>query len=88
MNRALPCSSTFTPVAAPIGFSGDFSSAGRSVFSAHCFSAGEGVRFSKTSAMGDGAGGLVGVFADMGIQVSGAASMIVGCGSGCQFFHA
>src|SRR5260370_23700515 len=52
VKRARPCSSTFTPLGAPIGFSGDFSRAGSSVFSAHCFSDSEGWRFSTTSEMG------------------------------------
>src|SRR5256885_17236961 len=42
-----------TPVGAPMGCSGDFSSAGARVFSAHCFSASEGWRSVKTSAIGD-----------------------------------
>jgi len=37
LNRAWPCSSRLVPVAAPIGFSGDFSSVGASVFSASPF---------------------------------------------------
>src|SRR5262245_53542423 len=53
VKRALPSSSRFVPVGAPIGRSGAFSSAGCSVFSAHCFSPAEGVRPSKTSAIGD-----------------------------------
>src|SRR5579864_4039013 len=52
VKRGLPCSSTLTPVGAPSGRSGDFSSVGASVFSAHSFSASEGWRFSKTSASG------------------------------------
>src|SRR5579859_2136966 len=52
VKRAWPCSSRFTPVGAPIGFSGAFSSVGASVFSAHFFSASEGWRFSNTSASG------------------------------------
>src|SRR5947208_2928851 len=55
VNRALPASSRFTPEAAPMGRAGAFSSAGAKVFSAHCFSDGEGSRASKTSAMGDSA---------------------------------
>src|SRR5258706_8002451 len=63
VKRACPCSSRFTPVGAPIGRSGFFSSVGASVFSAHCFSSGEGWRFSKTSATGLSATcGLVGFF--------------------------
>src|SRR5579872_1349080 len=38
-----------TPVGAPIGRSGDFSSVGARVFSAHCFSLSDGLRSSKTS---------------------------------------
>src|ERR1700722_5766276 len=49
---ACPCSSTFTPVGAPIGRSGAFSRVGASVFSAQFFSASEERRFSKTSATG------------------------------------
>src|SRR5579863_9927021 len=52
VKRARPCSSRLTPVGAPIGFSGDFSSVGASVSSAHFFSCAEGWRFSKTSATG------------------------------------
>src|SRR4029077_10958337 len=52
VKRACPCSSRFTPLGAPIGRSGDFSTVGASVFSAHFFSAPEGLRFSKTSASG------------------------------------
>src|SRR6266852_3813794 len=52
VKRAFPCSSRFTPVGAPIGRSGDFSSVGASVFSAQFFSPSEGWRFSKTSAIG------------------------------------
>src|ERR1700685_2431977 len=52
VNRAWPCSSTLTPVGAPIGRSADLSIAGESVFSAHSFSAAEGCRFSKTSTIG------------------------------------
>src|SRR6266581_2643080 len=52
VKRACPCSSRFTPVGAPIGRSGDFSSVGASVFSAHFFSASEGCRPSNTSAIG------------------------------------
>ena len=52
VKRAWPCSSTLTPVGAPMGRSGDFSSVGANVFSAHFFSAAEGWRFSKTSTMG------------------------------------
>src|SRR5271169_4884404 len=44
VKRALPCSSRLTPVGAPIGFSGDFSSDGARVFSAHCCSDAEGWR--------------------------------------------
>src|SRR5580692_10203745 len=50
--RACPFSSRFVPVGAPIGRSGAFSSVGANVFSAHCFSVGEGWRLSKTSAIG------------------------------------
>src|ERR1700732_1734197 len=52
VKRARPCSSRLTPVGAPIGFSGVFSSVGARVFSAQAFSAREGRRPSKTSAMG------------------------------------
>src|SRR5579872_5364283 len=52
VKRAWACSSRFTPVGAPIGRSGDFSSVGASVFSAHVFSAAFGWRLSKTSAIG------------------------------------
>src|ERR1700730_5252884 len=52
VKRAWPCSSRFTPVGAPIGRSGFFSSVGASVFSAQFFSTSEGWRFSKTSAIG------------------------------------
>src|ERR1700685_917223 len=52
VKRSWPCASRFTPVGAPMGRSGDFSSVGASVFSAHCFSDSEGWRFSKTSAIG------------------------------------
>src|ERR1700683_5632728 len=52
VNRAWQCSSTLTPVGAPIGRSGDFSIAGASVFSVQSFSAAEGWRFLKTSAIG------------------------------------
>src|SRR5271167_1779161 len=70
VKRALPCSSRFTPVGAPIGCSGDFSRVGASVFSAHCFSAAEGWRFSKTSAMGLSATcGLDGFFSGIGTPV-------------------
>src|SRR5258708_38570761 len=60
VKRACPCSSRFMPVAAPIGFSGAFSIVGASVSSAHFFSAEEGWRFTKRSAMGVSAivGGL------------------------------
>src|ERR1700726_2112210 len=67
VKRACPCSSRFTPVGAPIGRSGDFSRVGASVFSAHPFSASEGCRFSKTSAMGLSATcGLDGFFSGIG----------------------
>src|ERR1700739_4222365 len=52
VKRARPCSSRFTPVGAPIGRSGFFSIVGAKVFSAQFFSASEGWRFSKTSAIG------------------------------------
>src|ERR1035438_2410112 len=52
VKRACPCSSRFTPVGAPIGRSGDFSSVGASVFSAHFFSPSAGWRSSNTSAIG------------------------------------
>src|SRR5208282_4800876 len=52
VKRARPCSSIFTPVGAPMGRSGAFSIVGARVFSAQSFSAVEGWRFSKTSAMG------------------------------------
>src|SRR5258708_1531584 len=52
VKRACPCSSRFTPVDAPIGRSGDFSSVGASVFSGHSFSTSEGRRSSKMSLMG------------------------------------
>src|SRR5947209_2384162 len=52
VKTALPCSSTFTPLGAPMGFSGDFSSAGASVSSAHFFSEAEGCRPSNISAAG------------------------------------
>src|SRR5713226_5697748 len=66
VKRARPCSSMLVPVGAPIGRSGDFSRVGRSVFSAQFFSASEGWRFSKTSAMGLSATcGLDGFFSGM-----------------------
>jgi hypothetical protein len=52
VKRARPLSSMFEPVAAPMGFSGDFSSDGKSVFSAHRFSESEGCRSSVTSEIG------------------------------------
>src|SRR5713101_7822353 len=52
VKRAWPCSSRLMPVGAPIGFSGAFSRVGAKVFSAHAFSATEGWRPSKTSAIG------------------------------------
>ena len=52
VKRARPCSSTLTPVGAPIGFSGAFFRVGSSVFSAHFFSASEGRRFWVMSAIG------------------------------------
>src|SRR5260370_39631031 len=52
VKRARPCSWRLTPVGGPIGFSGVFSRVGSRVFSAHCFSATEGWRFSNTSASG------------------------------------
>src|SRR5579859_1166905 len=52
VKRACPFSSTFTPVAAPIGFSGAFSKAGARVFSAHWRSSADGLRPSNTSAIG------------------------------------
>src|SRR5690349_21655898 len=52
VNRALPFSSRFMPDAAPIGCSEVFSKAGRSVFSAHSFSAAEGWRPSNVSWIG------------------------------------
>ena len=52
VKRACPCSSTFTPVGAPIGRSRALSIVGASVFSAQFFSLAEGWRFSKTSAAG------------------------------------
>src|ERR1700722_17657785 len=52
VKRAWPCSSRFVPVGAPIGRSGDFSTVGDSFFLAQLFSASEGCRFSKTSAIG------------------------------------
>src|SRR5208283_5590554 len=52
LKRAWPCSSRLVPVGAPIGFSGDFSSVGASVFSAHSFSDDAGWRSSKTSEIG------------------------------------
>src|SRR5688572_3101199 len=55
VKRALPFSSRLTPLGAPTGFSGDFSSAGASVFSAQSFSDAEGWRPSKTSCTGDSA---------------------------------
>src|SRR5207248_5315711 len=59
VKRALPASSRFTPEAAPMGRSGAFSRAGARVFSAHCFSEGDGSRPSNTSAMGDSATALL-----------------------------
>src|SRR5207244_1391157 len=53
VKRAWPFSSRLTPVGSPMGRSGDFSSAGASVFSAHCFSPSEGWRFLKTSTTGE-----------------------------------
>src|SRR3982074_3221203 len=52
VKRAWPCSSRLTPVGEPIGFSGVFPVVGPRVFSAHPFSAAEGRRPSKTSAIG------------------------------------
>src|SRR6185503_6200403 len=57
-NRARPCSSTLTPLGAPNGFSGAFSSVGRSARSAHLFSDSEGSRPRDTSALGLGTGTL------------------------------
>src|ERR1700688_4825615 len=66
VKRARPCSSRLTPAAAPIGFSGDFSSVGASVSSAHFFSCAEGRRLSKTSVTGLSAScGLDGFFSGM-----------------------
>src|SRR5215813_8707953 len=52
VKRAWPFSSRFTPEAAPIGFSGAFSSAGARVFKAQSFSEADGLRSLKTSAIG------------------------------------
>ena len=52
LKRGWPCSSRLTPVGAPMGFSGDFSSEGASVFSAQFFSDCDGWRFSNTSEIG------------------------------------
>ena len=52
VKRAWPCSSRLMPVGEPIGLSGDFSRVGARVFSAQFFSASEGWRSSKTSAIG------------------------------------
>src|SRR5690349_8751412 len=52
VKRALPCSSRFTPLAEPIGFSGDFSKVDPRVFSAHCRSDGDGWRPWNTSLTG------------------------------------
>ena len=52
LKRVWPDWSTFTPVGAPMGFSGDFSIVGASVPSAQVLSAAVGCRFSKTSATG------------------------------------
>src|ERR1700730_6747796 len=52
VKRAWPCSSRLMPVGHTISFSGAFSRVGAKVFSAHAFSATEGWRPSKTSAMG------------------------------------
>src|SRR5713226_2803911 len=52
VKRARPCSSTFTPVGAPIGFSGAFSNVGSRVFSAQRFSESLGWRFSTTFEIG------------------------------------
>src|SRR5437764_13441704 len=52
VNCARLCSSRFTPVGAPIGFSGAFSREGRSVFSAQRFSESDGWRLSVTSEIG------------------------------------
>src|SRR4051795_10088427 len=52
LKRACPCSSRLVPVGAPIGFSGAFSSVGPRIFSAQTLSDSEGLRPSKTSAMG------------------------------------
>src|SRR5215471_6451007 len=58
-NRARPCSSQLTPLGAPIGFSGDFSSVGSSVRSAHFFSASAGCRSRETSVIGLSGSGAV-----------------------------
>src|SRR5215469_10431874 len=52
VKRAFPFSSRLTPEAAPIGCSGFFSRAGRSVFSAHSLSAADGWRSSNVSRVG------------------------------------
>src|SRR5579864_9050046 len=52
VKRARRCSSRFTPVGAPMGFSAPFSSDGKRVFSAHFFSESEGWRFSVISEIG------------------------------------
>src|SRR5215813_4837650 len=52
VNRALACSSTFTPLASPMGRSGAFSRVLASVVSAQRFSDSAGCRPSNTSAMG------------------------------------
>src|SRR5215469_17300519 len=52
VNRALACSSTFTPLASPMGRSGAFSRVLASVVSAQRFSDSAGRRPSKTSALG------------------------------------
>src|SRR5215471_19923330 len=58
-NRARLCSSRLTPVGAPIGFSGDFSSVGSSVRSAHFVSASAGFRSLETSVIGLSGSGAV-----------------------------
>ena len=52
VKRAWPFSSMLKPVAAPMGFSGDFSSDGRRAFSAQRFSEADGWRFSDNSEIG------------------------------------
>src|SRR3954470_20678576 len=70
VNWAWPLSSTFTPVGAPMGRSGFFSSVLASVVSAHFFSDSDGWRSSKTSWIGDSATGGLFLFSAIGIAAN------------------